>query len=93
MKAKRAKKEPAGKKIKIQVVLDREVVAVIDDLAERANMTRSYFTATLLEEAVEDNAWMYKLITSKLMAPMRALAKKLDKGRSSARKKRYEQGL
>ena len=93
MKAKRARKEKAGEKVRVQVVLNQKLVDRIDDLAERMNMTRSYFTATLLEFAVGDNEWMIKLVTSELMSPLMAVVQKLGGNNEEARQKQYAENI
>ncbi len=91
--AQQAKKSKAGEKIRIQVVLDKKVVEEIDDFAEKMNMTRSFFTATLITDAMNDNRWMHKFVTSRLAGPLRALAEKLVGDKTKAEKKEYERKL
>lgn len=88
-----AKAKKGGEKVRLQAVVSKETVDRIDELAARMNMTRSYFVATMLDEAVQDEEWMVKLATSRLMAPVRAMIQKLTGGRAAAAKAEYERQL
>jgi metal-responsive CopG/Arc/MetJ family transcriptional regulator len=91
--AQRAKKEPAGEKVRITVVLNKKVVDEIDEYAAKFKMTRSYLSAILLEDAVMDSRWMHKVIASRVMQPVWAMLRKIHGEDQKKAKEEYERVL
>lgn len=56
-------------KVRVQVMVDAEIVERIDELAELLGGSRSGLTARLIEEALNDNEWIIRHIA----APMRKM--------------------
>lgn len=52
-------------KIRIQAVIDRQLMEKIDELAARMGLSQSKMVACLLEEAIRDNAWLIRVVTNK----------------------------
>lgn len=88
-----APKGTKGGTVRLQVVIKVGHVERIDKLAERMGMTRSYFTATLIEQALLDQEWLVKLLSSKLvMRVARALGINNPK-KAKQMEKEYQQAL
>jgi len=56
--------------IRVQVPLNPDAVAKIDELAERMNVGRGRMAAMLLEAGIEDNDWIIRVVTSGVMKPI-----------------------
>lgn len=52
-------------KMRIQAVVDRKLMAKIDDLAGRMGISQSKMVAFLLENAVHDDEWLIRVVTNK----------------------------
>ena len=69
----------ASKKIRVQAVVDEKYVKVIDELAGRLNITRSHLLSVLIEQALENEGWVIRLISSRFMRPAQKLVAWLSK--------------
>jgi predicted DNA-binding protein len=58
-------------KVRLQVMVEPEIAARVDDLAERLKTTRSRLLAELLSEALNDNEWIIRFVTSSFVTPLR----------------------
>ena len=51
-------------KVRIQVIVDKAVAAKVEDLAARMRWSGSKMASVLLEEAIKDNEFVIRVVTS-----------------------------
>ena len=59
------------KKVRITVTVDEQTAVKIAELAARMNASQSRMASWLLEAGVEDNEWVIKIVTSKVVSGLR----------------------
>jgi len=62
-------RSPEGE-IRVQVPLNADAVAKIDELADRMNVGRGRMAAMLLEAGIEENELLVKIVTSSVAKPL-----------------------
>ena len=60
-----------NQKVRITVTVDREAAAKIDELAARLNASQSRMASMLLQSGLEDNEWIIRLVTSRVVTGLR----------------------
>lgn len=65
-------------KLRVQVIVSKETVKKIEELAELMDMSTSRMCARLLEEGINDNEWIIR----KIAAPLRKIMKKFGGAKS-----------
>ncbi len=89
------KEKTKTKKIRVQAVLDESLVEIIDDMAGKMGMTRSFFLSCLLDYAVEDERWLINFLNTRVARGLLSLYDKLDGGKRKRKAKKniseYEQ--
>jgi metal-responsive CopG/Arc/MetJ family transcriptional regulator len=78
-----------GTKIRVQVVLEKDIVEKVDHYAERFGMSRSYFCAQAIAENVGEDAWMHNIVLSPVMKPVMALCRKLVGEKNKKKREEY----
>lgn len=73
---------------RLQIVVSKDLLARIDELAKVSGRSRSYLVSALLEMAVDDNAWLIKFMNSRFMKPVRKWL--LGQEKSATRKSKTE---
>jgi hypothetical protein len=71
---------------RVTVSLKPESWAKIQELAKRMKTNESRLAAMLLEAGLEDNEWMIRIVTSKVVDPIRQFFAKPDKKHGGERK-------
>jgi (p)ppGpp synthase/HD superfamily hydrolase len=74
-----------GERVRVQAMVTPKAAAKLAELADKLKMSESNLAAMFLEEAVVDQEWLVKLVTSRFMAPIRALVPEWGK-----REKEYD---
>jgi len=54
-----------------QVMLNAETMERVDELANRLKMSRSQFLSVLIEQGLDDNEWIIKIVSSRYLDPVR----------------------
>ena len=54
-----------------QVMLNAETMERVDELAGRLKMSRSQFLSVLIEQGLDDNEWIIKIVSSRYLDPVR----------------------
>lgn len=72
-------------RVRMQVLVEPEVAAKIDELAERLNLSRSNFLERLIGEGLKDNEWVIRAVTSPMAESIiEVLGVRKGKGRGPA---------
>ncbi len=78
-------------KIRVQVVLEGEVAEKVDELAQKYDMSRSYFCARTIEDGVD--SWVHDIVFSRLMSPLRKYCKRVYGEMSRKQRDKYLKAL
>ena len=78
----------ADDKLKVQVTMPKGLVERIDDLAGQLHMNRSEFILMMVEENIGNEEWMIRFVSSKFMAPARALVRGFENRKQRKAKKK-----
>lgn len=70
-----------------QVMLKPETMERIDELANRLKMSRSQFLAILIEQGLDDNEWIIKIVSSRYLDPVRDAIKSWNTNKTSKAKR------
>ncbi len=66
----------------VTIRLEPEVLAKVDELAAVMRLNRSEFLTAVIENTIESDEWMIRVVSSRWMKPVRDLFAKWEKGQS-----------
>ena len=64
--------------IRVQVPMTPGMIERIDELAKRMNVGRGRMAAFLLDDGLQDNEWVYKVVSHRFMRPIADLVHAWD---------------
>jgi hypothetical protein len=73
--------------IRVQVPMTPAMLQRIDDLAQRMHVGRGRMAAFLLEDGLDDNAWVYKVVSHRFMKPINDLVHAWEDRKKGSRAK------
>lgn len=62
-------------KVRLQIMVRKVLADKIDELSGKLKMSRSDFVAEMIEENIKSEEWMVNFVTSRFMAPVRAVVR------------------
>lgn len=90
-KRRRVRKD--GKKVKVQIVLEEDVVKKVDYYAKKYNISRSYFCAQAVVEDVTEDSLIHDMALSPMMKPAAMLLSKLYGEKNKRKREEYMKTL
>ena len=85
----RSRSKRTGKKIRVQVILDEDIVEKVDHYAAQYNQSRSYFCACAIEDNVTEGAAIHNLANSMMMRPIAKICNLLYGEQNEKKRKEY----
>lgn len=85
------KHESSEAEIRVYVPMTPAVHARISELAERLDIGAGRMAAILLEDGLQDNEWVYRVVSARFMKPIRALVDRWE-GRGKGRAGKASEG-